>query len=118
MAGRLPNVVGLLSFAFTGLPSIFLAFHIALRTFWPCPEGGCAIVGWSDRLHLIGSVAGVCTMIVAFMLLLQFPFVVLLRPFLDRATTEQLMFQLRIPGFDWYESLMRRWVGLLWRERA
>ena len=117
MEGRLPNLVGLLSFVFTVLPSILLALHIAWRTFWPCPEGGCAIVGWNDRLHLIGSVVGVCTMVVAFMLLLQFPFVLLLRTFLDRGTAEQLMFQVRIPGFDWYESLLRRWIGLLWRER-
>ena len=107
--------LGFVAALVTVLPAIGVAFFVAFKTFWWCPEGGCSLEAWPDKWRALGSVSGTVVLIAALALLLQFPFVLIARVFCGRKTVEDTFLRKTIPGFAWYDSLMRKWIRLLWR---
>src|SRR2546422_7428047 len=73
----------------TVFPAIAIAGVVALKTFWWCPQGGCSLASWADNARLIGNVSGLMGLLVFFSLALQFPFLLLARPFCRRDTVEE-----------------------------
>lgn len=114
---RSAQVLGTLAAVCTVFPAIALAFVIALGTFWWCPEGGCPLASWTDKATLLGNVSGLIVLMVFFSLILQFPFVLLARPFCSRSTVEETFLKHSFPMLGWYDALMRKWVGMLWQGR-
>src|SRR2546422_2805796 len=94
-------------------PAIAITVVVALKTFWWCPQGGCSLASWTDKARLFGNVSGVIALMVFFCLALQFPFVLLARPFCSRDTLEEAFLGHSLPLLGWYESLMRKWIDML-----
>ena len=112
---RPAQVLGVVAALCTVFPAIAISFVIALKTFWWCPQGGCSLASWTDKARLFGNVSGVAGLMVFFSLALQFPFVLLARPFCRRDTLEGAWGALSLPLLGWYDSLMRKWIEMLWR---
>lgn len=106
--------LGIIAAFATVLPAIAFAFIVALNSFWWCPEGGCSLAAWSDKGRLLGNIAGIATLIIAFSLVLQFPFVLIARIFCTKETVEYTFLRVTLPMLNWYDNLMRKWVNLLW----
>jgi hypothetical protein len=109
------KTLGIVAAICTVFPAIAIAFVVALKTFWWCPQGGCSLATWTDTTRLFGNVSGVSTLMVFFCLALQFPFVLLARPFCSRDTLEEAFFGHSLPLLGWYDRLMRKWIDMLWR---
>lgn len=107
--------LGIIAAFATVFPAIAFAFIVALNFFWWCPEGGCSLAAWSDKGRLLGNIAGVATLIIAFSLVLQFPVVLIARMFCTKETVEDTFLRVTLPMLGWYDNLMRKWVNLLWR---
>jgi hypothetical protein len=112
---RSEHALGVVSMICTVFPAIGIAFFIALKTFWFCPEGGCSLESATAKLGLLINGLGVISLIVFFTLLLQFPFLLMARPFCSRKTVEKVYLSFSIQYFEWYDLLIRKWVSLLWR---
>ena len=106
---------GMIAALATVFPAIAIAFIVALNSFWWCPEGGCSIAAWSDKVRLLGNIAGVATLTVVFSLALQFPFVLIARMFCTKEMVEGTFLRITLPMLGWHDNLMRKWVNLLWR---
>lgn len=107
--------LGVIAAIATVFPAIAFAFLVAIKFFWWCPEGGCSLEAWSDKGRALKSVAGVVTLIFAFSLVLQFPFVLIARVFCSKKTIEDTFLRVSFPMLGWYDNLMRKWVDFLWR---
>ena len=107
--------LGLIAALTTVFPAIGIAFLIALNTFWWCPEGGCSLDAWADKLRLLGNVSGISILIVVFSLVLQFPFVLIARAFCTKETIVYTFLQTPFPLLGWYDKRMSKWINLLWR---
>lgn len=73
------------------------------------------MAAWSGKGRLFGNITGVATLIIAFSLVLQFPFVLIARMFCTKKTVEDTFLRVTLPMLGWYDNLMRKWVNLLWR---
>lgn len=107
--------LGMIAAFATVFPAIAFAFLVAIQSFWWCPEGGCSLAALPDKGRLLGNIVGVATLIVAFSLMLQFPFVLIARMFCSKKTIEDTFLRVSLPLLGWYDNLMRKWVNLLWR---
>jgi hypothetical protein len=99
----------------TVFPAIAIAVVVALNTFWWCPEGGCSLTSWTEKSKLLTNVMGLVVLMVFFSLFLQFPFVLLTRPFCRREIVEEAFLKHSLPWLAWHDALMRKWVAMLWR---
>lgn len=107
--------LGYLAAISTVFPAIAISGFIAINTFWWCPEGGCSLGTWFAKGRALGNILGISSLVVAFSLALQFPFVMLLRAFCFKKTVEDSLFGVTIPLFGWHDKLMRKWINFLWR---
>jgi hypothetical protein len=112
---RSAQVLGNFAAICTVLPAIAIAGVIAFRTFWWCPEGGCPLTLWTDKALLLANVSGLIVLVAFFSLVLQFPFVLLARPFCSRSTVEEAFLKHSFAALRWHDNLMRKWVTILWR---
>jgi len=106
--------MGYLAAICTVFPAIAISGFIAINTFWWCPEGGCSLDTWSAKARAFGNILGLLSLIVAFSLVLQFPFVMFSRIFCSKKTVEDTFLGVSIPLFGWHDKLMRKWINYLW----
>lgn len=111
------QLLGTLAAICTVFPAIALAFLVALDTFWWCPEGGCSLASWGARMRVLANVSGLVVLMILFSLLLQFPFLLLARPFCNRGTVEESFLRYSLPLLEWHDALVRKWINVLWRAR-
>lgn len=109
------RVLGTVAAICTVFPAIALAFLVALNTFWWCVEGGCSLAPWGAKLRLFVNVSGLAVLLVFFSLFLQFPFLLLARPFCSKGTVEECFLKYPLPWLEWHDALIRKWINVLWR---
>jgi len=109
------RVLGTVAAICTVFPAIALAFLVALNTFWWCVEGGCSLAPWGAKLRLFVNVSGLAVLLVFFSLFLQFPFLLLARPFCSKGTVEECFLKYSLPWLEWHDALIRKWINVLWR---
>ncbi|SRR6266851_4104013 len=112
------KTLGIVAAICTVFPAIAISSVIALKTFWYCPQGGCSLASWTDKARLFGNVSGFSALIVFLSIALQFPFVLLARPFCSKDTLEEAFFGSSLPMLGWYDRLMRKWGDMLWRGQS
>src|SRR5689334_23309118 len=115
MTERTGNVGGVLSVFLSFLGGVALAFYIALKTFWWCPQGGCALRSVGAIGHALGNVAGVTAIFLITSITLWYASVpILARPWYSKSIAERtyLSSTLRLP--KWYSRSMRAWIRWLW----
>jgi hypothetical protein len=112
---RKVQYLGVIAAITTVFPAIAFAFLVALNFFWWCPEGGCSLAAWADKVRVLGNITGLLALILVFSLALQFPFVLITRMFCAKKTIEDTFLRVTFPLFGWYDLLMRKWVNFLWR---
>lgn len=113
--GQKVRRLGAIAALVTVLPAIALSFFVALKTFWWCPEGGCSLAAWTDKVRAFENILGVLALLVVFSLALQFPFVLIARMFCPKKMIEDIFLRVTFPFLGWHDTLMRKWVNLLWR---
>ena len=69
---------------------------------------------WSAKARAFGNILGLLSLIVAFSLALQFPFVMFSRIFCSKKTVQHTFLGVSMPLFGWHDKLMRKWINFLW----
>ena len=97
-----------------------LAFFIALRTFWWCPEGGCSLRTSGAVIHALANVLGWTVLFLCLSIALWFlSIAVLARPWYPRTIAEQTYLPSITVLPQWYSRPMGAWIDWLWsKDRA
>ena len=102
----------------TVIPAAFLAIWTAFTLAGYPLQGGGLMVTTAEKLHFLGFIVGMLTLIITFSLAFQFPAVLVCRFFCSRKLVADLMLDTSIPNLmsflGWHDWLMLRWINFLW----
>ena len=108
------SALGLLAAALTVGPAIFLGFSIAETFVWACSSEPCLFTDSSPQTRSrIGS-AILLLIVLVVPLLLQFVFILAIRPFVSRQLVEGTFLRYSTKILRWHDDLLGRWIGWLW----
>ena len=109
------SALGLMAAAFTVGPAIFLGFHVVESFIWACATEPCFFTDSSPQARSrIGS-AILLLIVLIVPLVLQFVFILVIRPFTSRPLVEGTFLRYSMKFLRWHDDLLRQWIGWLWR---